>query len=195
MMKFFKNGLLLLGFICASWRDPGDLINLRNPSFEDTPRASASPLSWYSNTAGSTPDILPGAWNIQSPKAYDGNTYIGLVTRKDNTEDVAQVLSQPMKANTCYKFSLMLAHSGNYVGHNQPVRIRVWGGQSGKEVLLATSPLVDHAEWRPYTFRFTTPYEIKVITFEAYYGPGVMFKYKGNILLDGCSPLEECVRA
>ena len=176
---------------------PGDQIPLRNPSFEDTPRASASPGGWHSYTPGSTPDIMPGAWGVQvTPK--DGRSCVGLVTREDGTsEDIAQALAQPMKANTCYKFSMYLAHTKNYVGYNQPVRLRVWGstGRSAKEVLLASSPLVAHDDWRPYIFQFITPQEIRYLTFEAYYGPGVLLRYKGNILLDFCSPLEECTRA
>jgi hypothetical protein len=33
------------------------------------------------------------------------------------------------------------------------------------------------------------------LIFEAYYAPGVVFKYKGNLMLDNCSPLEKCIRA
>lgn len=172
-------------------------IYLSNPSFEDKPRASASPVGWYSGVPGSTPDILPGAWGLNLP-AQDGKTCLGLVTRSDNSaESISQELPAVLKSGECYKFEIWLAHAEQYVGFNKPCRIRVWGSGSktDKGQLLTSSPLVSHSDWRLYKLRFTTSSEIRFITLEAWYGPGVTFQYNGNILLDNCSPIELCERA
>jgi hypothetical protein len=171
-------------------------IALKNPSFEDKPRASASPEGWSSKTPDSTPDILPGAWGIDFA-AQEGRTCVGLVTRDDGTrEDLGQALSEPLKAGTCYKFTIHLAHSPKYVGYNHPIRLRVWGGASGsKDLQLAASPLIDQAEWKKYEFQFSPTKEVRFIILEAYFAPGTSFFYKGNILLDNCSAIERCDRA
>ncbi|MDX2134017.1 MAG: hypothetical protein SFV52_04500 [Saprospiraceae bacterium] len=185
--------LLIAGWLWAQQPSP---IPFFNPSFEDEPRASASPAGWTSYTPGSTPDIFPGAWGLQAPAA-DGKTCLGLVTRTDgSTEDVSQNLQQPLQAGVCYKFSIRLAHLPQYVGYNQAVRLRIWGGTEGRRTeLLAGSPLIHHPDWREYTFEFIPDQEVRCITFEAYFGPGVMFRYKGNILLDLVSPIIRCDRA
>lgn len=181
----------------AVWSQPSEKIYFRNPSFEDVPRASASPKGWHTSTPGSTPDILPGAWGLETTP-QDGKTCLGLVTRNDGTaENISQALAEPLKADGCYNFSVYLAHLEKYVGFNAPVRLRVWGSASKGEkgALLATSPLISHSDWRPYTFQFFTTGQVRYLTLEAWYGPGTTFKYNGNILLDNCSPIEKCVRA
>lgn len=187
--------LLLVSFVFVQ---PGVVIPIRNPSFEDDkPAQSKLPGGWQSFTPGSTPDILPGAWGVQFA-AQDGKTCVGLVTRNDGTsEDIAQGLPESLKGGTCYTFSIYLAHAPKYVGYNHPVRLRIWGGASRgkKEILLASSPLIDHSDWRKYPFQFVPSRDMRYITLEAWYGPGITFKYKGNILLDNCSSIEKCDRA
>lgn len=188
---------LLHPWLMGSQQPSGTLIPFRNPSFEDAPRASASPAGWQSYTPGSTPDILPGAWGLDIP-AQEGRTCLGLITREDGTsEDVSQGLQESLKNGFCYKFSIFLAHSPKYVGYNNPIRIRIWGSakRGGKEQLLASSPLIDHSDWRNYKFQFIPTGDIRFITFEAYFAPGASFKYKGNILMDNCSAIEKCNRA
>ena len=190
------SGLTGIVLIASSFQNQGK-IYFSNPSFEDTPRASASPSGWYSDIPGSTPDILPGAWGLNLP-AQEGKTCLGLVIRSDNSsEAISQELPAVLKSGECYKFELWLAHAEQYVGFNKPCRIRVWGSSSktGKKQLLTSSPLVSHSDWRLYKLRFSTSSEIRFITLEAWYGPGVTFQYNGNILLDNCSPIELCERA
>ena len=193
---------LLFLFFCLGFQTTGPgqqadgKIHFKNPSFEDYPRASACPKGWVSHTPGSTPDIMPGAWDIEVP-AQDGETCVALVTREDGTrEDIAQKLSQVLKSGTCYTMSIYLAHAPQYVGYDHPVRLRIWGGTGKKkQQLLTSSGLVDHKEWKKYTFQFVPKYNLQYITFEAYYAPGALFKYRGNIALDNCSPIERCDRA
>lgn len=185
-------------FVITFFLQPGTVIPIRNPSFEDdAPAQSKLPGGWQSHTAGSTPDILPGAWGIRFT-AQDGKTCVGLVTREDGTsEDISQILSESLKGGTCYTFSIYLAHTPKYVGYNHPVRLRIWGGsgRGKKEMLLASSPLIDHSDWRKYSFQFVPARDMRYITFEAWFGPGITFRYKGNILLDNCSAIEKCERA
>jgi hypothetical protein len=176
---------------------PGDKTYLKNPSFEDKPKASASPKGWNSEMPGSTPDILPGAWGLDvAPQ--DGATCVGLVTRSDGTtESISQALSKPLIGETCYTFYIYLAHTDKYVGFNHPARIRIWGSatKGDKGTLLDASPLINHSDWKRYQFQFFTPREIRYLTLEVWYGPGTTFHYNGNILLDNCSPMEQCARA
>lgn len=184
-------------FLLWCFGQPNDKIYFENASFEDTPRESASPRGWQSVTPGSTPDILPGPWGVKVAPQH-GKTCLGLVTREDGTrEDVTQFLPGMLKAGTCYTFTLYLSHAPRYAGYNQPVRLRIWGGagRAGRDQLLAASPLIDHADWRVYKFQFVPDRDMRVLTFEAYYAPGALFQYKGNILLDNCSPIERCDRA
>ena len=187
--------LSLIFLLWASYAQT-DAIAFENPSFEDEPRASASPAGWGSHTPGSTPDILPGAWGLQL-KPAEGSTCIGLVTREDgSSENVAQNLPTVLKAGTCYTFSVRLAHLPKYVGYNQAVRLRVWGGGTNQHSqLLAGSPLINHTDWREYKFEFIPDKDVRCITMEAYFGPGVLFYYKGNILIDQCSVIQRCDRA
>jgi hypothetical protein len=178
----------------AQSKTTGEKIYFNNPSFEDAPRSSASPQGWGSGTPGSTPDILPGAWGLDCP-AQHGKTCIGLVIREDGTvEDVGQMLSAPLLKGQCYSFTVWLAHPNQYVGYNQPSRLRIWGGYSGlqKQEILDSSPLIEHNGWKQYRFQFVPQRDLKCIIFEAYFAPGVMTRYKGNILLDNCSPIEHC---
>jgi hypothetical protein len=121
-----------------------------------------------------------------------------LIVREDGTrEDISQALAEPLVGGNCYAFTLYLAHSPKYVGYNKPTRLRIWGGteKGAPAQLLASSPLVDHTDWRPYKFELSPTSNVTLLTFEVYYAPGVLFKYKGNILIDNCSPLEKCIRA
>jgi hypothetical protein len=195
-MKYLLLGMLLVvyGFFGGQLRT---YLELENPSFEDRAGQNKFPQGWSSSTPDSTPDILPGAWGL-SCEPQQGKTCVGLVSRPEGTrEDLGQVLTRPLLKDSCYTFSLFLAHLPRYVGHNNPLRLRVWGGRvrGAREQLLDSSPLIDHSDWRSYKFQFTPTATIRYLAFEADYGPGVLFRYRGNILLDNCSPIFLCSRA
>jgi hypothetical protein len=190
--------LCLIFPLLASSGQPSGKIYFRNASFEDRPGTGKAPKGWYFDTPGNTPDVLPGAWEIMEPKAYDGKTYVGLITREDGTyEDIRQSLAEPLKAGQCYTFSIYLAHAPKYVGYNKPTRLRILGASAkgGQLEILANSPLVDHPTWKQYKFEFTPSRDVTQLVFEACFAPGAVFKYRGNVLLDLCSPIEKCVRA
>jgi hypothetical protein len=173
-----------------------DTIYFKNASFEDRTGASVVPMDWLNIGRGSTPDILPGAWKLEA-QAHLGNTCLGLVTRDDGSvEGVAQKLSEALVAEQCYEFSAWLCRLPKYVGHNQPCQLRIYAGDQGASgELLAQSPLVSSTNWTQHRFQFTAKSKIKSISLVVWYGPGILFKYKGNMLIDDLSPIVRCDRA
>lgn len=197
MQRFFSlYGLfpLILGIAFAQ---QSERIYLRNASFEGEPGHDRTPTGWYSCTLGSTPDIFPGAWGIKHVQPQHGATCLGLTVRDDGTtEDISQALGEKLIAGNCYTFKMWLAHTDSYVGYNRPARIRVWGGTSRgkKECLLDTSPVISGSEWKEYRFQFMAKGDYTHLTLEAWYAPSCGV-YRGNILLDNCSPIQRCNRA
>ncbi|MFT4665431.1 MAG: hypothetical protein ACI8YQ_002562 [Polaribacter sp.] len=172
-------------------------IVLDNASFEGDPEDATMPASWQPCAKGTTPDILPGPWNVRL-KASEGNTYLGLITREDGTwESIGQRTSTTVKGGECYTFSLMLANSKKYAGYNKAIKLRIWGGQTacGKEVLLGESKYINHTDWKRYEFKFLPDVDINYIIFEAQHMDGIYFHYRGNILIDDCSTIDQCDRA
>ncbi len=172
-------------------------IRLDNPSFEGQAQDATVPQGWHPCAEGSTPDILPGFWGVET-EPEDGDTYMGLITREDGSfENVGQRLSQPLLPIECYEFSVALAHSKTYSGYNMPLKLVIWGCQTrcDKAQLLAESPLIDHEEWEEYKFTLYPKKKYNYIILEAQGASGVFFGYKGNLLIDNCSTLDQCDRA
>ncbi len=186
-------------------------IFLRNPSFEDMPRNSAPPKGW-SNCGfpgESPPDVHPDPqfeFRVSKP-AQDGNTYLGMVTRENETyESVGQQLTQPLVAGQCYAFGLQLARSEVYLSRSRktnqpsnyvtPIKLMVYGGYSNcdRRQLLGESNLVNNYTWEEYRFKLKPQEDFTHIVFVAYYKQPIMFPYNGNILLDNAQPLRpiEC---
>lgn len=183
-------------------------ISLRNPSFEGTPAHSTTPEYWINcGTRGeSPPDVFPE----RSPmfgvnyRPYAGNTYLGLVTRDNETwESVAANLTSLLEADVCYRFSLALARSTTYMSmsratgrpanYTDPARLRIWGsnGNCRKEELLAESPLVEHEDWRLYTFILKPQQNSYAsIILEVFYPDNILKATNGNLLLDAASAFD-----
>ena len=150
---------------------------------------------------------LMGGFNVTRP-AFDGKTYIGLVTRDNKTwESVTQYLSSPLKQGSCYKVSIYACMSPVYisptkknqnvpVNFNKGVVLRLWGsnGRCEKtELLSVIDKAVDHTDWRSYDFELKpnlSDYTHLVI--EAYYKTPTLNYYNGNILVDNMSEIVEC---
>jgi hypothetical protein len=195
-----------------------DTIFLANASFEDIPRrggAYYTPIKGWQDCGSekfpgeSPPDIHPvpgAAWQVIK-KPYDGQTYLGLVVRYNNTyESVSQKLTSPLELGKCYTFSAFLARSTTYVSatrrssvSNQtenfsyPAVIRVWGGDEfcWNGQFLAQSEQVENSEWKNYTFQFKAAQTHSFITIEAYYAPASSENYNGHVLVDAISPIVE----
>lgn len=181
-------------------------IYLTNPSFEDMPRNSQAPIGWFDcGFAGETPpDVQPaGKQGFEVTKsAVDGYTYLGMVVRDNDTwEAVGQRLSRPLERNKCYEFSINLSRSTLYislskmtqdtVNYIQPIKLRVYGGYDicDRSFLLAESELIEHFEWREYSFKFEPVGNYSHIVLEAFYQTPTLFPYNGNILIDRASEI------
>lgn len=174
----------------------GQSIYLNNASFEGMPQDATVPAGWFGCELGTTPDILPGAWGVYQ-EASEGDTYVGLITRDDGTwESVGQRLSSPLKAKDCYTFTIDLARSKTYETYNNPLKLRIWGGNDRctKSQLLLQTDYIKETDWETYEVDFTAKSALNYILIEAYYKDG-SFSYRGNVLVDNISPIKKCVRA
>ena len=82
-MNLYSKILFLLFFISSTWVSP-DLsaqIFFDNASFEGNPEDATMPTGWHHCLDGTTPDLLPGPWGVIK-EAYDGDTYLGLISRE-----------------------------------------------------------------------------------------------------------------
>jgi len=200
------------------------VIQLTNPSFEGRPNAGGRSMyiaGW--NDCGkflfpgeSAPDLQPGFFLVDLA-AQDGDTYLGMVVRDNDThESVTQPLYKPLKANSCYAFSLYLATSENYssparrsgimveeadaagvrldsISHTDPVILRIWGSvnQCNKAELLAETDKINNYSWEKFDFRFEPKEDYRYIILEAHYKPPVLFSPNGHLLIDNLSDIVE----
>lgn len=182
-----------------------DVISFYNPSFEDSPQHSKTVKGWqdcgFINE--SPPDVQPGSWEV-SLRAQHGNTYLGMVTRDNDTwERVSQRLPKPLEGDNCYKISLYLAAFEEYISaskltgrisnYNAPTVLRIWGGNYSCDQgqLLAESQPVNHSDWEKYTFRLEPEADYQYIMLEAYYDVPVLIPTNGNLLVDNMSEIVE----
>jgi outer membrane protein OmpA-like peptidoglycan-associated protein len=209
MRQIVLMALVFSFLLCSAYGQEKD--SLYNPSFEDIARHSQPPRGWidcgFSNE--SPPDVQPsGAWRVYRP-AYHGNTYLGMVTRENDTwESVGQKLNNPLRKGKCYAFSLYMCMSSEYwsavvpdslksiqlndvnflpdKNFDNPIKLRIWGGNGycNKMELLDESPLVENHTWEKYNFRFEPKNEITHIILEAFYKTPTLFPYNGNVLID-----------
>jgi outer membrane protein OmpA-like peptidoglycan-associated protein len=181
-------------------------IRLRNPSFEDMAQAGKVPTGWSDcGFQGQTPpDIQPNPAFQVNAKAEQGNTYLGLVTREDETwEGVGQKMSQPLEADHCYDMSIFLARSNNYVSvskmsgmllnFNKAVLLRVWAGNSecDRREKLYESPPIEHTGWKAYNMKLKPKGTYSYIFIEAYFANRAVVAYGGNLLIDDMSAIVE----
>ncbi len=185
----------------------GQKIQLGNPSFEDEPRSSSTPSGWYDcGKPGETPpDTQPHSTFKVTTKATEGRTYLGLVTRDNDTwEAVGQMLRIPLEGEQCYNFNLYLARSEVYesatrtspdlVQHTQPIKLRIWAGDTycDKKELLDETDVITHSSWRKYDFKFNPRQTYRYIMLEAFYQTPTLMAYNGNLLIDKCSAIIAC---
>ncbi|MEM8523418.1 MAG: hypothetical protein AAGG68_02185 [Bacteroidota bacterium] len=179
---------------------------MNNPSFEDFPRHSHAPKGWYDcgfedeSPSDIHPEMNGGQFRVTT-SAMQGNTYIGMVVRDNETwEAVAQRLSIPLKVGQCYNFSLKLARSMVYnslsrvtnqeVNYATPVIVRIWGGKGycDRAELLGKTSKITKTSWQEYAFTFMPEKDVSYIIIEAYYET-TLFPYNGNVLIDDASPI------
>jgi len=193
--------LCLLAFAAKAQEET---LYLTNPSFEDIPRHSTPPRGWIDCgfSGESDVDVHPsGAFSVvKQPK--DGNTYLGMVVRDNDTwERVSQPLSSPMVGGNCYEFSIFLSKSETYISvskltespanYNTAAKLRIFGGNDAcdRAEMLAESNLIVHTRWIEYRFKFEPKADYSYILFEAFFNTPTLFPYNGNLLLDAASNL------
>ena len=179
-------------------------IVLLNPSFEDTPWHSKPPRGWYfCGQPGETPpDVHPAGYFEVGQTAAHGNTYVGMVVRDNQTwEALGQRLQKPMIAGQCYRLSLQACRSSQYrsvsrltgqpSSYTDPIRIRLWAGNANCDhaQLLAASKPVGDSSWTTLSFLLQPHADFQYLIIEAYYPENATHDYRGNILIDNCSPL------
>ncbi|MCB0643853.1 MAG: OmpA family protein [Phaeodactylibacter sp.] len=185
------------------------VITLNNPSFEDTPRQGIPPQGWQDCgfDTETPPDVQPSdstmaAFFEVTKKAFEGDTYLGMVVRDNETwEKVSQRLSGPLEPGQCYEFSIYLCRSELYVSQSRstfrevnyttPARLRIWGGSGyckPKELLGETTQIIN-TRWLQYNFRFKPTERHTYIMLEAFYNTPTLFPYNGNVLVDNASPI------
>jgi outer membrane protein OmpA-like peptidoglycan-associated protein len=197
--------LVIFGMYFTSVMAQEGVIYLSNPSFEDMPQHSRTPIGWVDcgPLMESPPDIQPGFWGV-SKAAQHGNTYLGLVVRERETwEGLSQALSRPLEKDKCYEFSLFLCRAEFYLSPLSqdardsanfvtPAKVRIYGGfgPCDKQYLLAETKEVISHRWLEYKFKLEPIAAYSHITIEAFYRTPVLFPYNGNVLLDNLSTLK-----
>jgi len=194
---------LLLSFPFGEMRGQ-ESIKLENPSFEaDEPSPNKVPTGWINlGTSDQTPpDIQPGFFGVDLP-AQDGNSYLGLVVRENNTwEGVGQKIERVLQKDSAYSFSLFLSRSNTLQSptagnselkkFNNPTVLKIWGynTKTKEEELLAMSQSVSHSKWVRYEFILKPSLaDFDELDLMAYYAPG--FEHtNGNLLIDNCSAI------
>ena len=197
---------LLLPFVIQA---QSEVIYLENASFEDEPRAGWQPNSWIDCgfPGESAPDVQPfGGFGVTQPAQHE-STYLGLVVRDNKTwESISQKLSRPIRQGQCYKFSIYLSRSAQYVSPTKKdpnnltnfergAVLKIYGGNSPREKseVLAVTEVIEHTDWRQYKFEFTPKNADYYYFFlEAFYKTPTMFYYNGNLLLDNASEIYSC---
>ena len=201
--------LVLCAAMLSGAKAQVDTIYLRNSSFEDFPGHSQGVRNWIDcGFPGETPpDVQPfpssqvAAWGQLIP-AHDGNTYLGMVVRDNDTyERVCQRLSQPLQQGKCYQFSVFLTSSDHYISQShktrrlanyiKPTVLRIWGGNDycDRRELLSESETIDNKVWKKYEFDFNPEGNYSYIMLEAFYKTPTLIVYNGNILVDNASAI------
>lgn len=205
----------LAAFFSFSLCPAQEVITLQNPSFEDFPRKGGQPpipiKGWHDCglskfPSESPPDIHPvpaHAWDV-SKEPYDGETFLGMVTRYNDTyESLSQLLTTPIQGGVCYSFTAFIAKSELYKSATnrnpdlpenfvRPAVLLIWGGNSfcDKGELLGESPAVTNSEWKQYKFLFQPKRTHQYITIEVFYKTPILEAYNGHILIDAFSEIK-----
>lgn len=206
LIQLFTSSVLLLSSTSYCQVE----VALRNSSFEGEPAMSKVPLNWFDCgwSSESPPNTEPTEFQSNPLVAHDGETYLGLVTRDNETwERVTQRLETPLVKNQTYLFQIFLAKAKDYLSkskltnlpanYNTATSFKIWGGNNYcKRVdLLGTINSVSNLNWKKYEFIIMPQSNHEYIMFEAYYSEANHEIANGNLLMDNASsfkPLQLC---
>ncbi len=196
--------ILMLILFSININAQAEIIYFENPSYEDVPRTSTIAKDWHAcNFVGqSPPDIQPGHFNVYK-KAYDGNTYAGLVSRENGTFEVLMTeLKSEMIKGQCYEWVIYLAQSNNYLSlskvskveenFNHPVDITINGAMEydciNMHPLATIKGIKQQNDWTKYRFKFVAKeaYKYLIITVSP---SDLTNPTNGHILLDHFHPI------
>jgi hypothetical protein len=165
-----------------------------NPSFEsDVTGMDRVPEEWSACNSNSTPDIQPGALNVEKTASF-GATYLGLIlldpTDGDGpkNEGVSTKLLKPLYKDSLYILSIDLADIPDaYEGGNSPQQLRISGGtfSCAQTDVLIISDTIKNTRWVQYDYVFT-PFldSITYIKLEIF---GDKLNSRGYMVLDNIS--------
>jgi gliding motility-associated-like protein len=198
MKKKFNNIFFIYIILCLFQSQ--DLFSqyFINPSFEDIPGISQSPAGWSAFDSQSTPDTEPILCD-DSFGAFDGNTFMTLVTRgpdtslPGSTESCITELKTMLEKDRCYQLSIFLANRNDvgfftwengFTSYDAPTRLMIYGSNSLMETgtLLITSDPVDHPNWQEYRFRFKAGDAFRFLILQAEFSDSQILN--GNIAID-----------
>lgn len=191
-----------------------DTIFINNKSFEGKPQLGQNDIKfsmegWRDCGAinfhiESAPDVHPENFWENEIKPSNGNSYVGLVARDNESwESITQLLQEPLKPQTCYTFRIDMARSKKYLSKKRltnqtynyidPILLRVWSSKGNCKAndLLIVSKKVDNEQWQTFQFTFKTKSEVNSIILEAYYPSGKPENICGHILIDNMSDISE----
>jgi hypothetical protein len=184
-------------------------IKLKNASFEDMRGSSKLPLNWSVclKAEDMLPDIQPGSFGVKLPP-FQGKTYVSL-TAKDNggCEEMRQNLGVTLKAGNCYRLSVYLAKSENYISQsqangqmsnfNKPLKLEIFGLKSDSCMLqsedwIVETKAVHHYGWKKYIFNVQLSNDCNILVFKVKHADDK--PYNGNLLIDNVSDIRliEC---
>lgn len=173
---------------------------LRNGSFEGIPSHSTVPEAWldWGPLSESAPDIHPTGTFGVTKKEKDGDTYLGMVVRDNETwEKVAQRLDKPLKKGKTYKLTGYIARSETYISvsklteeranYNTAAILKINGANNLEDTfqLLGKTPPIYNAGWRYFEVTLEPKSDAPFLVLEAYYDENFKQAYNGNILIDG----------
>lgn len=191
-------------FLIIESSGQSDTIFWKNPSFEGIPRTSLLPKGWFNCNATTllSPDIQPnGAFQMQK-QALEGDTYLGMVTRENNTKaSVGQQLNQPLQQGQCYFFTISLCRTNHYKSlhattehieqDDGPVKLTIWAGNEAcqRKEKLAETNAVYNKNWLDFVLTFQPSNNYEFILFEANYEEDLSIPYNGHLLMDRATPI------
>lgn len=191
---------LLLSACC---RGQAGAIFLINPSLEGRPGSATLPVGWYfcGHPGESPPDLHPAGVFQVKKEPYEGETYVGMVVRDNDTwEAIGLQLPSPLQGGHCYQFRLRAARSENYISVSRstmnvadfttPAGLRIWGGDLNcrRRELLAASEAITQHDWQEISFSLRPSQDHSHLIIEAFYTPDTSAPYNGHVLIDGLFP-------
>ncbi len=184
-----------------------ETIPISNPSFEeDAPDCGKIPSGWIRRNESDMggPSGQPGCFEVSTP-AFHGRQYLSLLIRRNEEGDrIGQKLPEKtwLQMDSTYRIRLNLAWSDaveipkangkKFIAYKQPAQLLLWGynTQLRRAENLATTPVIDHTDWRGYDLVFR-PLDgsYDEIWLEAWQDDSRILTQYGNILIDSISAI------